>query len=128
MDDVALKAKLDFYSKAGLTPAILLYGDRVWKRGWLGFQPVAHPNGEIPQNDIQPKFKSKIGSYVTQSEDGTILPGVGAIAANLTEIDGNPLDNLKLIFNAEPKAEGVVFLDKNGEIMDWIARDDIPSL
>lgn len=128
MDNLDIKAKLNFYQKSGLTPAILLYGDRVWKRGWLGYHPVAHPNGELNESSIKPQFKTKIGSYVTESEDGTILPGVGIIAANLSEVDGNPLDGLKLILNAEPRAEGIVFLDKSGEIMDWIAREDASDL
>lgn len=128
MDDLKIKTKIIFYQNVGLTPSILMYGDRVWKRGWLGYQPVAHPNGTINETGIKPKFKTKIGNYVTESEDGTILPGVGTIAANLSEVDGNPLDGLRLIFNAEPRAEGVVFLDKSGEIMDWIAREDVSIL
>ena len=123
MDKVFVGTKLKFYAEMGLTPTLLFYGDSVWKRGWLGFKLIPHPSGKVYGEPPRPDFKTKIGGYLTQSRDGNVLPGIGVVAANLTEIDGDLAANFDMILNIDPDIEGVAILDKSGEIVDWIGRE-----
>lgn len=129
MNDLQVKTKLDYYMKVGAIPSVILYGDTLWKKGWFGFYLIELPGGRqyevIPP---PPKIKARRGQMVTQDATGQSFVGIGSVAANITNMDGmDRYDSLQLILRADPQVAGIAISTRDGYIMDWIDRHDVPS-
>lgn len=129
MSKEQVKAKLHYYDKVGAIPSVLLYGDSLWKKGWFGFQLIELPGGrQYETTPTPPVIKIRRGQMVTKDATGMAFPGIGSVAANITNMDGiDKYDSLQLILRADPQVAGIVFSTREGYILDWIDRLDVPS-
>lgn len=129
MSELIVKTKLDYYMKVGAIPSVLLYGDSLWQKGWFGYKLLNLPGGrEYETIPAPPTIKAKRGQKVTQDATGMSFVGIGSVAANITNMDGmDRYDSLQLILRADPQVAGIVISTREGHIVDWIDRHDVPS-
>lgn len=132
MNEFELKTKLLSYKEADAIPSIIMYGDSLWKRGIFGYKLLPLPGGrEYSFEPVPPKARHRIGQIVTVDKTGLSFDGLGSIAANLTAVESSDEDlynALHLIFNADSRVAGIAFSTKEGHVMDWIDRGDLPSV
>lgn len=128
-----LKNEIEFYLSLGAYPCLLMYGDTVWKKGMFGYKLIELPEEkEYDQTALleQPEYKCKRGTIVTQNSQGNVTTGIGFVAANLTVADDNIDLGLEVerIFKIDPAIMGMVFVTPEGQMMNWIGREDVFSI